>query len=296
MTLSTASPARALIANADDFGLTAGVNAGIIGAHRRGIVRSVSLMVTTPGFADAVRLARDERSLDLGVHLTLTGGLSPALPPADIPSLVGPDGRFPALGVWLARVARGTLDQDEARRELGAQLLRARRTGLNFSHLDGHHHAHLFGPVAAVVRDLAADYGIAIVRRPGDPGGRLAAQESGDAKLKRRLLTLADHRWGGRFGRLERTTAFAGLRFPWSLANWRALLAALPAGVTELMCHPGLVDPDLCRLDRYRHERVRELRWLCDARVTALLDREGISVVSFAQAREHGLLRAATPE
>lgn len=293
MTPSLTAPTRALIANADDFGLTAGVNAGIIGAHRRGIVRSASLMVTTPGFADAVQLARNAPSLDLGVHLALTGSLSPALPPRDIPSLVGPDGRFPPLGVWLARVARGALDRGEVRRELGAQLDRARRTGLDFSHLNGHHHAHLFGPVAAVVGELAVEYGIPVVRRPDDPGGRLASRKPGEAGFKRRLLTLADRRWGYAFDRLERTTAFAGLRFPWSLADWQALLAALPSGVTELMCHPGLVDAELRHLDPYQGERERELRRLCDARVAALLDREGIAVMSFAEARERRLLRAA---
>ncbi len=159
---------RAIIVNADDFGLTAGVNAGIIGAFLRGPVRGASLMVTTPGFADAVALARRHPALDLGVHLALTA-VGPALPAARIPSLVARGGRFPPLPVWLARAAGGRLRADEVRAELRAQLERALATGLPFSHLDGHHHTHLFAPVAAVAAELAREYGIPVVRRAAAP-------------------------------------------------------------------------------------------------------------------------------
>jgi predicted glycoside hydrolase/deacetylase ChbG (UPF0249 family) len=277
------APCRLLIVNADDFGLTAGVNAGIIGALERGIVRSASLMVTGPGFADAVALARDHPGLDLGIHLALTG-VSPALPPGRIPSLVGADGRFPRLGAWLRRVVAGRLDPGDVRDELTAQLARALRTGLPFTHLDGHHHAHLFGPVAAIVADLARQAVIPVVRRVRDDRG---GQEPpfpasvGEA-VKRGLLNAAERRWGRAYAPLARTRAFRGFRFPASIADWRELCRSLPVGVTEMMCHPGLVDPAVAALDPYVAERAAELRWLCDRRVLALLDEHGVTLANFS--------------
>lgn len=280
-----------MIFNADDFGLTAGVNAGIVGAHRRGLVRSTSLMVTTPGFADAVALARAHDTLDLGVHLALTG-VAPLLPPARIPSLVGRDGRFPPLRVWLARALGGRLRPDEVRAELAAQLARARATGLRFGHLNGHHHVHLFPPVAAIAADLAREHAIPVVRRVA--GGRGPKGEGRRAKtdsalvegarggLKRGLLEWADRRAEPAFGGLARADAFRGFAFPAGLERWRRFIAALPAGLTEVMCHPGLVDPALPDLDGYVAEREVELRWLCDRRVAELLDRAGVTITSFA--------------
>jgi predicted glycoside hydrolase/deacetylase ChbG (UPF0249 family) len=283
---------RLLVVNADDFGLTAGVNAGIIGAFRRGLVRSASLMVTTPGFEDAVALARVHPDLDLGVHLALTG-VRPALAPARIPSLVGRDGRFPSLGRWQLRVALRRLRPTEVRAELLAQLARARRTGLRFTHLDGHHHVHLFAPVATIVGELARQSGIPIVRRVRDapcegqndgPVEAPAPVAAGEA-IKRGWLAGADRLWGEAFAGLPRTDAFRGVAFPQSLAGWRELVRSLPRGATELMAHPGLHDEAVRDLDPNVAARETELRWLCDPRVAALLREEGIVVTSFRDLR-----------
>lgn len=276
---------RTVIFNADDFGLTEGVNAGIIGAYRRGLVRSASLMVTTPGFCDAAALGRAYPGLDLGVHLALTG-VGPLLPAERIPSLLGLGGRFPPLGVWLRRAAIGRLRPAEVAAELRAQLLRALDTGLSFSHLDGHHHIHLFGPVAAIVGALAREFGIPIVRRvrsrrAAPPG---AGRPPGATSPKGLLLAGADARWGGAaFAGLARADAFRGLAFPGDLAGWARLARSCPPGTTEIMCHPGLADPAVGALDSAIAQRERELRWLCDERVWALFARAGIAVTGFGR-------------
>lgn len=294
--------ARYLVVNADDFGLSVGVNAGIIGAFRRGLVRSASLLVTTPGFDDAITLAREYPDLDLGIHLALTG-VRPALPPERIPSLIGRDGRFPSLAAWQWRVAARRLRPAEVQAELRAQVARARRSGLTFTHLDGHHHIHLFWPASVVVADLAREMGStlggqpggesrgAIVRRVQDapcetrnaaPAPPPAPCSVGEA-LKRGWLGGADRRWGTAFTTLPRTDAFRGVAFPTSLARWRELARSLPVGVSELMCHPGLHDATVRGLDPYVAGREAELRWLCDPRVAALLRDEGITTTSFRQ-------------
>lgn len=70
---------RYLIVNGDDFGLTPGVNRGILEAHRRGVLTSTSLMVGRPGSADAIALARANRDLSVGLHLDLADAGATAL-------------------------------------------------------------------------------------------------------------------------------------------------------------------------------------------------------------------------
>src|SRR5580693_1252432 len=89
-------PARAirrLIVNADDFGLSHSVNEAVIRAHCEGILTSASLMVNEPGFDEAVKLAKENPKLGVGLHLTLLHGHS-ALPPEKIPGLVNARGEF----------------------------------------------------------------------------------------------------------------------------------------------------------------------------------------------------------
>jgi chitin disaccharide deacetylase len=62
---------RRLIINADDFGATGGVNAGVIRAHRDGVLTSASMMVEAPGSVEAARLAAEHPGLGLGLHVTL---------------------------------------------------------------------------------------------------------------------------------------------------------------------------------------------------------------------------------
>ena len=84
-------PAR-LIINADDFGLTPGVNRAIAELHDAGAVTSATLMATGPAFDDAVALALARPSLGIGCHIVLVDG-TPVSDPSTIPTLLGPDGR-----------------------------------------------------------------------------------------------------------------------------------------------------------------------------------------------------------
>jgi predicted glycoside hydrolase/deacetylase ChbG (UPF0249 family) len=67
---------RYLIVNADDFGVSQGVNRGILEAHRYGIVTSASLMVNTAFSAEAARMAQTNRQLSVGLHADLGGELA----------------------------------------------------------------------------------------------------------------------------------------------------------------------------------------------------------------------------
>jgi predicted glycoside hydrolase/deacetylase ChbG (UPF0249 family) len=126
---------RRLIVNADDFGLSAGVNQGIMRAHREGIVTSASLMVRCPAAAHAVEIADD---LDLGLHL-------------DLSEWTYRDGQWV---IVYQRVEPG--DVEAVRREIREQLtLFEQLTGRTPSHLDSHQHVHEQEPIRSIARQLA---------------------------------------------------------------------------------------------------------------------------------------------
>src|SRR5262245_11890986 len=103
------TPARTLIVNADDFGLTGAVSRGILEAARRGIVTSTTAIVNRP-IAPALVAELDASGLGVGLHLNLTLG-APVSDPRRVASLVDGQGRF----VRDAREAAARARKDEAR-------------------------------------------------------------------------------------------------------------------------------------------------------------------------------------
>jgi predicted glycoside hydrolase/deacetylase ChbG (UPF0249 family) len=124
---------RYLVVNADDFGISGGVNRGIAAAHRRGIVTSASLMIGRPGSGDAARIARECPALSVGLHAVVP----------DEAAGSSPDGTG-ACGAALSAQLRAF-----------GELL-----GRPPTHLDSHHHVHCRAPLLRAFGDVADDYGI----------------------------------------------------------------------------------------------------------------------------------------
>ncbi len=276
---------RWLIVNADDFGMSRGVNAGIVEAHRRGIVTAASLMPNLPAAEDALGLARQHPVLDLGLHLTLTAG-RPLSPPERVPSLVDADGRFLGLAGLVPRLTLGRVSRDQMHRELSAQFEWAIAQGVSPSHLDSHHHVHVHPLVAPIVLDLARQAGVPWVRRPDEGlvptlriGGRApdlarAAAISALAILLRRPIRRRGLRTAAHFRGV-------GLGFGFSPRSLVQTLSRLPSGVTELMTHPGRADDELARLDWLTTAREVELAALTSAGLRQAIERLSIRLTSF---------------
>lgn len=128
-----------LIINSDDFGYSRGINHAVIDAHQEGILTSATLMANTPGFEHAVKLAKENPSLGVGVHLVLTF-LEPLLD--DVPSLVDENGQFNRPSIY--RSGDAIADLDELYREWDAQIQKVLAAGIQPTHLDSHHHSHTF--------------------------------------------------------------------------------------------------------------------------------------------------------
>lgn len=252
------SLARLLIVNADDFGRSAGVDDGIVRAHREGIVTSTTFMTNAPSTAHAASLARATPSLDVGVHLVLTYA-KPLSDPARLQSLVREDGSFWRPTELLAR----PIDRTEALTEYRAQYVRARElAGREPTHVDTHHWVHDHPALSWAVCELARETGAAA--RAHTPAQRDEYRAKG--------VRTPDHftREFQHPGHIE-------------VAELLALISRVEEGVTELMCHPGEPDPDLVATSAYARERPVELATLTDARVRDALERERISLTTFAE-------------
>jgi chitin disaccharide deacetylase len=134
------SAERLLIVNADDLGLSPGVNAGIVEAHERGIVTSASLMVRAAEAAAAVASSRAHPRLAVGLHL-------------DIAEWRYEDDEW---RVNYERCPPGDAAAVEA--ECRGQLAAFRElAGRDPTHLDSHQHTHMSEPVASIAARLAAE-------------------------------------------------------------------------------------------------------------------------------------------
>jgi hopanoid biosynthesis associated protein HpnK len=167
MVLSTLQRTE-LIINADDFGASDEVNEAIITAHREGILTSCSMMVTGDAFQQAVRLAKQNKGLAVGIHLVTVKGRS-VLPPSQIPLLVDANGNFEdnptiaGLKYFLQKNARRQLKQ-----ELAAQFARFVETGLRISHIDSHLHMHVHPVIFQAALELGRQYEVFRMRLPLD--------------------------------------------------------------------------------------------------------------------------------
>ena len=127
---------RKLVVNADDFGFTRDVNQGIVEAHRSGILTATTLMATGAAFEEAVTLARENPSLDIGIHLVLVG--EPPFP-ITIPQLTSA-ALFGRIRVY---------------DELRTQVRRVLDAGLQPTHLETHTHTPSLPPVPDAVARLS---------------------------------------------------------------------------------------------------------------------------------------------
>jgi len=275
-----------LIVNADDLGLHPALDAGILRAHREGIVTSATLLVMGPSAAQAVPLARAQ-GLALGVHLALSTALAPAAPTAEVPT-VAPGGRLRASWADFARAwLTGQVRRAQVERELSAQLARARELGAEVDHLDAHQHLHLLPGIRPLVEALARREALP-VRWPDRLPRRDWLQAPGPA-LKTLLLSVLARAAPGPAPGVKRVSAggvFEAGRL--NEATLLALLDALPEGDFEVGCHPGEGAPHVPEDPAWTYGWQAELEALTSPRVKARLRERGIRLISYSALRATG--------
>jgi predicted glycoside hydrolase/deacetylase ChbG (UPF0249 family) len=259
---------RKLVVNADDFGFTRDVNQGIIEAHRTGILTATTIMSTGAAFDDAVRLARENPTLDIGVHLVLVG--QPPFP-MTVPQLI----------------QAVTLRKIRIYEELSAQVQRVLDAGLNPSHLDTHKHTHLLPPVLSAVARISEEFKIPWVRRPFD-----FPLEPNGIPWQKRTVSRAFGVVRGRFERVlarhgcRSTDHFAGFQITgkFDASDVARMIRSLPQGSTEFMCHPGICSAELrAASTRLKESREDELRALTAREVREAVRESGVELVTYRE-------------
>ncbi len=289
---------RRLIVNADDFGLTAGVNRAIVETHIGGVVSSATLMANGARFDDAVTAARSAPNLSVGCHVVLVDG-TPVSPPGALDTLVAirsaePDKFYSSLSAFAARAMLGGFDRDQLVAEITAQIRKSQATGLQVTHLDTHKHAHIFPEVLTALLRAARMCGVRAIRNPIVP---VKALPAGQFKRKPHLWKRYGqvrvlHTFSGQF---HQRTKRAGLVTPdgvlgvietgsLGISLLRQTLANLPEGTWELVCHPGYNDADLRAVHtRLLDSREEERRLLTSAELRQFLDEQKIRVISYRE-------------
>jgi len=299
----TRTTVRRLIVSADDFGLSPGVNAGILSAHRDGILTDASLMVSGAACAEAVEMARRTPTLSVGLHLVLVQGRASASPHL-VTRLVDRHGMFrnqPVLNGMRYFFTPGIRAQ--LRHEVCAQLDKYLETGLPLSHVDGHLNIHMHPTVLAILLDVAPQYGVHAVRLPREPLGislRLDGRER-VRKVMEAVTFRALVRWA-----LPRLAAH-GMRHPDQMFGLHesghvtepyllGLLASLPPGVTEIYSHASHVDAEAARWRPANYESEAELAALMSPRVRDRLAAAAIDRISYRTLVERDSAWCPEPE
>jgi hopanoid biosynthesis associated protein HpnK len=285
---------KSLILNADDFGMTRGVNQGIIRAHREGILTSTTLMANGPAFDEAVQLSAANPKLGVGCHLVLVGGKCIARR-EDVTSLADADGNLPeSLPKFVARLSSGMIPAREIELELRAQIEKIRAAGITPTHLDTHKHTHAHPRVMEALGKVAKEFGINRVRKPvenlHDSWQTMQADEKGFTMQI--VAAGAVRAVAPRFRAIARKY---GLLFPdhflglavtgqMSAAALRRMVDTLGDGSTEIMLHPGICDADLVQSGtRLREQRETELDALLNPGVRSALDERGVRLISYRE-------------
>jgi predicted glycoside hydrolase/deacetylase ChbG (UPF0249 family) len=293
---------RRLIINADDFGLTSGVNRAIVEAQEHGIVTSASLMANGSAFGEAAGIARSFAAggggFSVGCHVVLLDG-EPLLPANRVPSLLQPNasngGQLrESLSRFVIASFRYKLNPAEIEAEAIAQMERIQQAGVPVSHFDTHKHTHMFPAVLRPLLRAARERNIAAVRNPFGqiwplPMSSLMRTRQAWKRLAQ-LNVLRSFATGFR-----REVATHGLRTTdgslgvlvtgaLDMKLFTAIVESIPEGTWEFVAHPGYNDADLDKVQtRLRQSREQELHLLTSPEAKELLQRQGIELISYRE-------------
>jgi chitin disaccharide deacetylase len=284
---------RRLIINADDFGLTHGVNRAIAESHARGVVTSTTLMANSRAFDEAVLLAKASTKWSVGCHVVLVDG-EPLIDPSRLPSLV-PNKEIPrfrdGLGVLALQSVSGWVDADQVEAETTAQIRKLQSSGIDVSHVDTHKHAHMFPAVLEGVLRAARTCGVTAIRNPFESFAAdfiRTRQELWKRYAQVRILKkLATP--------FRRAVQKAGMRTPDGTLGivvtghldrqlFQGIARNIPEGTWEFVCHPGYMDQDLQSIStRLRESRTAELELLTSPETRQALASHDVELISYRE-------------
>jgi len=284
---SARSHGRRLIVNGDDFGLSPEVNEGILEAFRQGILTSTSLIPMGDAFQQAVEIVVKTPSLDVGIHLTLTGEKS-ILEKRQIPTLVDENGKFrQSANHFFSDYFRSRISMEDVRKEFSAQFEKLIFHGISISHVDSHQHIHMLPKILEITIQLADRYNIRVIRFPKEKIRiKHLASSSKYPRLIQQLVLNLFCAYSRGLMKYYATDHFYGFYYGGDLDKYKLksiLLEQWDNGICELMCHPGKI-MDGKTMEKYSHWNYKwgnELEGLVDPDVKYIIQKHNIKLSSF---------------
>ena len=236
------------IFNADDFGISKGVNAAIVKAHREGILNSASLMINQKYAAEAVKLAKEMPELEMGLHVNLTNEY-PAASAQEIPLLVDGQGKLKNgfVNLLLLSFFKPRQLRLQVEIEMRAQIAKYLMTGLPLQHLDSHRHVHMIPQIFKTMRKLQKEFEVPRIRVINENIFNTLKYNKNkswllDGALIKYVLLRFLCWWNG----YKNDVYFYTLLYTCKIAKEQFNGVKIPAGykAVEIMIHPGMPEID----------------------------------------------------
>lgn len=236
------------IFNADDFGISKGVNAAIVKAHREGILNSASLMINQKYAAEAVKLAKEMPELEMGLHVNLTNEY-PAASAQEIPLLVDRQGKLKNgfVNLLLLSFFKPRQLRQQVEIEMRAQIAKYLTTGLPLQHLDSHRHVHMIPQIFKTMRKLQKEFEVPRIRVMNENIFNTLKYNHNkswlfDGALIKYVLLRFLCWWNG----YKNDVYFYTLMYTCKIAKEQFSGVKIPQGykAVEIMIHPGMPEID----------------------------------------------------
>ena len=245
---------KKLIINADDFGVTEGVNKGVIDSHTDGVLTSATMLVNMPFTEQAFGEAKKYPDLGVGIHLAATIG-KPLVP--DAKSFTDAEGNFLKLANYLGGDV--VADVEELYIEWKAQIEQfIRLAGKLPTHIDSHHHVHTLPQHHGIVAQLAKEYDLPV-------------------RQSEAFLDTYEH-------------ATFMMDFYGDDLTVSTITDALETDVEimEVMCHPAYLDQRTYESSSYNLPRMKEMEILRSEALRGFIQQNGIQLITFADLKKKG--------
>jgi predicted glycoside hydrolase/deacetylase ChbG (UPF0249 family) len=264
-----------LIVTADDLGLAVSINEGISEAYTQGIVNSISVIPTGAAFADALKVIKSLQLKEIGAHLSLT-----ETQPALSSSISFKNHNQLFFDLFLKKV-----DLAAVYKELKAQLELLSSAGVKITHINSHEHIHIIPEILEIFITLAKEFNIPAIRHPRND--RSAKPFALSDIYKKILLSYFSAQNAELFNGsgLLHTDHFIGLLDAGKLKEGLLMdiLGGLREGVTELVCHPGFLSPEVMDNYRWHSGAEEELFALTGHRGKNAIKNNGIRLVTYGE-------------
>ncbi|MEM3036103.1 MAG: ChbG/HpnK family deacetylase [Thermoplasmata archaeon] len=269
-----------VIINADDFGITTGVNKAIFELVESGVLTSISVMTNMPYYGD-ISVLKDK--IGIGIHFNLTVG-SPILAPKNVPTLINSKGNFYDLSQLLTKMKKKKIIKEEVESELEAQIKRLINIGIKPDHMNSHESLIKYPFFIEIMKRLAKKYKIMGVRTYSPRKFDYTRLLNPRKILIYFYLEFQKYKWKkDGFSITDKYDSLIeiGLNRETAYKKLKDIFQKLPYGVLEICVHPGYCNGDNIFLGSYIYEREAELKALSSDNFRKMLINSGAELISF---------------